>query len=140
MIFEASAIRFVHLSFEGPDAYSHAGGLAIRVTTLAHALAKAGALVDLYFVGDPQRAPVETTGGVTLHRWCQAISATAPAGVYDQDERKIEEFCLWLPQHLADVVSHDREVGRRTVMLAEDWHTAWPLIAIHDELNEIKKR
>ena len=134
VIFDETAIRFVHLSFEGPDAYSHAGGLAIRVTTLAKALAEAGALVDLYFVGDPLRASVETTDGVTLHRWCQAISATAPAGVYDQDERKIEELCRWLPQHIADLVSQDHEVGRRTVVLAEDWHTAWPLIAIHDEL------
>jgi glycosyltransferase involved in cell wall biosynthesis len=54
--------------------------------------------------------------------------------VYDDTERKIEDLCLWLPRHIADVVEDDLANGRRTVVLAEDWHTAWPLIAIHDEL------
>lgn len=48
-----SSVRFVHLSFEGRDHYSRAGGLAIRVTTLAAAMVSTGALIDLYFVGDP---------------------------------------------------------------------------------------
>ena len=69
-----------------------------------------------------------------MHRWCQAISADARDGVYDAEERKIEDLCIWLPGHLAEVVAADRAEGRRTVVLAEDWHTAWPLIAIHDEL------
>ncbi|MGD9705887.1 MAG: glycosyltransferase family 4 protein [Acidimicrobiia bacterium] len=129
-----SSTRFVHLSFEGPDRYSSAGGLAVRVTTLSHALAQAGAIVDLYFVGDPALPGVEQRDGVTLHRWCQAISASAPAGVYDEEERKIEDLCVWWPAHLARVIEEDHACGRRTVVLAEDWHTAWPLIALHDEL------
>lgn len=28
----------------------------------------------------------------------------------------------------------DRAEGRRTVILAEDWHMAWPPIAVHDHL------
>jgi glycosyltransferase involved in cell wall biosynthesis len=128
------SVRFVHLSFEGPDPYSRAGGLAIRVTTLAGAMAAAGALVDLYFVGDPALPGIEERDGVTLHRWCQAISAHAPSGVYDQEERKIEDLCIWLPAVLADVVAADRDAGRRTIALAEDWHMAWPLIAVHEQL------
>jgi hypothetical protein len=128
------SVRFVHLSFEGPDPYSRAGGLAIRVTTLAEAMAATGALVDLYFVGDPALSGIEERDGVTLHRWCQVISAQAPAGVYDQEERKIEDLCIWLPSVLADVVAADRHAGRRTIVLAEDWHMAWPLIAVHDQL------
>jgi glycosyltransferase involved in cell wall biosynthesis len=131
---DRSHLRFVHLSFEGPDRYSSAGGLAVRVTTLAHALARAGATVDLYFVGDPSLPGLEARDGVTLHRWCQAISTGAPGGVYDQEERKIEDLCIWWPAHLADVVADDHAAGRRTVVLAEDWHTAWPLVALHDEL------
>jgi glycosyltransferase involved in cell wall biosynthesis len=127
-------LHFVHLSFEGPDRYSRAGGLAERVTNLTRALAQDGHRVDLYFVGDPDRPGVELSGGVTLHRWCQAISAAARDGVYDAEERKIEDFCRWFPSHVADVVAADRAEDRRTVVLAEDWHTAWPLIAVHDEL------
>jgi glycosyltransferase involved in cell wall biosynthesis len=127
-------VRFVQLSFEGPDRYSAAGGLGVRVINLAQALARGGQHVDLYFVGDPDLPGVETVDGVTLRRWCQAISAHARGGVYDDEERKIEDLCRWLPSHLAEVVAADRAAGRRTVVLAEDWHMAWPLIAVHDEL------
>jgi glycosyltransferase involved in cell wall biosynthesis len=58
--------RFVHLSFEGPDPYSSAGGLAVRVTNLAEALSRSGDPVDLYFVGDPDLPGVEQRGDVTL--------------------------------------------------------------------------
>ena len=130
----ATPCRFVHLCFEGPDRYSSSGGLAVRVTNLARAIARRGDLVDLYFVGDPDLPGVEERNGVTLHRWCQSISAGARDGVYDAEERKIEDLCIWLPDHLAGVVAADRAAGRRTVVMAEDWHTAWPLIAVHEEL------
>lgn len=126
-------LQFVLLSFEGPDRYSSAGGLAVRVSNLASALAGRGWPVDLFFVGDPDRPGVEARDGVTLHRWCQAISARAPAGVYDAEEDKIADLCTWLPGHLADRVAAAAP-GTRTVVLAEDWHTAWPLVAVHDEL------
>ncbi len=106
----------------------------MRVTGLARALAASGFAVDLYFVGDPDLPGVEERDGVTLHRWCQAISAGARAGVYAAEEQKIEDFCVWLPDHMADVVAAEAAAGRRTVILAEDWHTAWPLIAVHEEL------
>jgi glycosyltransferase involved in cell wall biosynthesis len=126
--------RFVLVSFEGPDRYSAAGGLAVRVWNLARALAASGAGVDLFFVGDPDLPGVEERDGVTLHRWCQAISAVARHGLYDAEEEKIEDLCVWLPGHLADLVAAEAATGRRTVVLAEDWHTAWPLVAVHDEL------
>ena len=41
------------LSFEGPDHYARASGLATRMADLAQALAKAGYETQLWFVGDP---------------------------------------------------------------------------------------
>jgi arylsulfatase A-like enzyme len=35
-------VQFHLLTFEGPDPYAQAGGIASRVTGLAHALAEAG--------------------------------------------------------------------------------------------------
>lgn len=129
-------LRFVMIAFEGPDPYSHAGGLAVRVTNLAAALGETGAAVDLFFVGDPDRPPVESLGRVTLHRWCQPISAHAPAGVYDNEEGKVEDLCLSLPRAITDLVRHDRGRGIRTVVLGEEWQTAWPMVAIHEQLRD----
>ena len=131
---DLSSFHFIHLSFEGPDRYASAGGLAVRVANLSRAVAQRGAPVDLYFVGDPDLPGIEQRDGVTLHRWSQAISTGARDGVYDDEERKIEDWCIWLPGHLAGVVAADRAAGLRTVVFAEDWHTVWPLIAVHDEL------
>jgi hypothetical protein len=44
--------QFHVLSFEGPDAYTRAGGLAIRVTGLTRALADNGFETHLWFVGN----------------------------------------------------------------------------------------
>jgi len=46
-------MQFHLLSCEGPDAYACAGGLAIRMTGLCHALAEAEYETHLWFVGDP---------------------------------------------------------------------------------------
>ncbi|MGF1595468.1 MAG: glycosyltransferase family 4 protein [Acidimicrobiales bacterium] len=127
-------LDIIHLSFEGPDRYAHAGGLAVRVDTMARSLAGLGHRVDLYFVGEPTAPTVETVDGVTLHRWSQTLSATAPGGVYDGEEAKIADWCTSLPAHLAAVVAGNARRGRATVVLAEDWHTAWPLICLHEEL------
>lgn len=124
----------MHLCFEGPDRYSSSGGLAVRVTDLAQAIVRRRGPVDLYFVGDPDPPGVEERGGVTLHRWCQSSSDEAGDGVDDAEERKMEDLREWLPDHLAVVVAADQSERRRTVILAEDWHTAWPLIAVHEEL------
>jgi glycosyltransferase involved in cell wall biosynthesis len=130
----AAALHVIHLSFEGPDPYSRAGGLAVRVSTLDEAIAATGVPVDLYFVGDPSAAAIEHRRGVTLHRWCQSISAGAAGGVYEAEEDKIAELCTWWPRHVAERIMAHQELGVHTVVLAEDWHTAWPVIGLHDEL------
>ncbi len=76
------------LSFEGPDEYARAGGIASRVTGLAQGLADSGFDTHLWFVGDPHLAGQETREGVNLHRWCQWISSYHPGGVYDGEEVK----------------------------------------------------
>ena len=126
----------VLLSFEGPDRYSAAGGLAVRVSGLGEALAQAGYPVHLYFIGDPDLPGVETSGGIQLHRWSQAISAHARSGVYADQERKIEDLCVWLPDHIAALVEEGKNAGIATLVLAEEWQMGWPLVAIHDLLVE----
>ena len=59
------------LAFEGPDGYSRAGGIASRITGLAHALAAAGFETHLWFVGDPDLPGHETQDDLRLHRWCR---------------------------------------------------------------------
>jgi len=70
-------VRFVILSFEGPDPYARAGGLASRVHELSRSLASKGFETHLFFIGDPQRPghEVDASGRLHLHRWCQWISA-----------------------------------------------------------------
>jgi glycosyltransferase involved in cell wall biosynthesis len=130
----AANCQFLLVSFEGPDPYAAAGGLAVRVRWLSRALAARGFPTQLFFIGDPDLPGLEVQHGVHLHRWAQAISREARAGVYDAEERKIEDLCVWLPPHLGDVVAAGAAEGRTTVVLAEEWHTAWPLVAIDDLL------
>ena len=68
--------EFVILSFEGPDGYSLAGGLGVRVNHLSRTLADMGFTTHLIFVGDPNARGEEVRHGgrLTLHRWCQWIS------------------------------------------------------------------
>src|SRR5205807_7164817 len=79
---------FVILSFEGPDVYSRAGGLGVRVTGLSRALALMGYTTYLFFCGDPQLPGEEDLEGgkLRLRRWCQWISAQHRGGVYDGEE------------------------------------------------------
>jgi hypothetical protein len=53
MIFEPQRTVFAILSFEGPDVYSQAGGLGVRVKGLSRTLAQLGYQAYLYFCGDP---------------------------------------------------------------------------------------
>jgi hypothetical protein len=92
--------QFHILSFEGPDAYSRAGGIATRITGLAHALAGAGHDTHLWFVGDPTLPAREELGRLTLHRWCQWISRYHPAGVYDGEDGKLRDYAASLPPFL----------------------------------------
>jgi hypothetical protein len=92
---ESLARRQFHLlSFEGPDLYARAGGVATRVVGLAEALASRGFDTHLWFLGDPSLPGVEQRGRLTLHRWCQWISSYAPLGVYQKEDDKERDFSL----------------------------------------------
>ena len=61
---------FILISFEGPDAYSQAGGLGVRMAGLAETLAQSGFETHFFFIGDP-RLPGEERrldGKLILHR------------------------------------------------------------------------
>ena len=118
-------IQFHVLSFEGPDGYARAGGIASRVTGLTKALAGAGFDTHLWFVGDPELQGHECVEGVRLHRWCQWLSRHHRAGVYDGEELKRADYTASLPAYLTSEVlfPHLAKEGR-AVILAEEWHTA----------------
>jgi glycosyltransferase involved in cell wall biosynthesis/ribosome-associated translation inhibitor RaiA len=117
-------MQFHVLSFEGPDTYAFAGGLASRMTGLVHTLAEADYETHLWFVGDPDLPGHETLDGLQLHRWCQWISAHHPGGVYDGEEGKRADYAASLPPHLwQHVLMPHLQQGNRAVILAEEWHT-----------------
>jgi glycosyltransferase involved in cell wall biosynthesis len=118
-------VQFHVLSFEGPDLYARAGGLATRVQGLAQTLAELGYETHLWFIGDPALPGHESSQRLHLHRWCQWISEHHGSGVYDGEAGKQVDFSRSLPPMLfADhVLPHVRE-GGRAVVLAEEWHTA----------------
>ena len=117
--------QFHTLSFEGPDAYARAGGVASRITGLNEALAAHGFEAHLWFVGDPVLPGSEIWNGVHLHRWCQWISAFHPGGVYDGEENKQRDYATSLPPVLTErIVRFFRAGGGRVVVFAEEWHTA----------------
>lgn len=124
---------FVLLSFEGPDAYARVGGLGARVTELAAALAEAGHETHLFFVGSPEAAghEVSCNGKLHLHRWCQWISKHHPAGVYDGEEGKVNDWNTslpaWLERHLlAPCVA----AGTPVSVIGEEWQTSWCVVEI----------
>ena len=94
MTLSPDTAAFCLLSFEGPDRYAQAGGLGVRITHLAETLAQHGFETHLLFVGDPAAPGHESSldGRLTLHRWCQWISAYHPAGVYEGEEGKLQDF------------------------------------------------
>ena len=108
-------MQFHVLSFEGPDGYSRAGGIASRIEGLAQALAGLGFETHLWFVGDPALPGHESHGALHLHRWCQWISRYHPAGVYDGEEGKRNDFAGSLPPYLmGQVLRPHLARGRRT--------------------------
>jgi glycosyltransferase involved in cell wall biosynthesis len=112
------------LSFEGPDAYSEAGGLASRIKGLSNALVQAGFETHLWFVGDPHLPGYENRAGLHLHRWCQWISQYHPAGVYDGEEGKRADYASSLPPYLLTrVLSSALIKGEPFLVMAEEWHT-----------------
>ena len=137
MIFTADRTVFALLSFEGPDLYSQAGGLGVRVKGLSRSLARMGFDTHLYFCGDPDLSSEETqeAGKLHLHRWCQWISAQHRGGVYDGEEGKIRDWNASLPANLIEhVIAPAAAAGKNVVLLGEEWHTSWSMGLISNSL------
>src|SRR5689334_4272657 len=134
---------FVILSFEGPDIYSQAGGLGVRVTELADALAEEGYETHLIFVGDPDLPTTETrrNGKLHWHRWSQWISRYHPNGVYDGEDGKVQDFNQsvpwWVVQNIARPAAGQ---GKLLVVLAEEWQTAYAVCELSDQLHAANLR
>jgi glycosyltransferase involved in cell wall biosynthesis len=127
--------QFHLVSFEGPDGYARAGGLATRVDGLARALAAQGADTHVWFVGDPDLSGYERREGVHLHRWCQWISASHRGGVYDGEQAKIDDFAHSLPPYLLDqVLGPHLAEGGSAALLAEEWHTVGTVLNLASAL------
>jgi glycosyltransferase involved in cell wall biosynthesis len=137
MAFAPQQTVFVILSFEGPDVYSQAGGLGVRVKGLSRALAQIGFQTYLYFCGDPDLPGEESheSGRLIYRRWCQWISARHRGGVYDGEEEKIRDWNTSLPPSLIDnVIAPAVEAGRNVVVMGEEWHTSWSMNLISETL------
>lgn len=138
MIVRPDAVVFCLLSFEGPDRYSLAGGLGVRMSHLAEKLARLQFDTHLLFVGDPAAPGREQRldGHLTLHRWCQWISAYHPAGVYDGEEGKLNDFIASAPPFIIEeIIRPALAEGRVPVILAEEWHTAETVIRLRELLH-----
>ncbi len=121
----AGPLAFAIVSMEGPDQYSQAGGLGVRVTQLSLALAELGYRVGLFFVGDPALPERELHQGVELHRLAQEVSRNFPRGIYDGEEVKRDHLAATFPFELVrDWVVPVLESGLTPVVLFEEWHTA----------------
>ncbi|MDA8187309.1 MAG: glycosyltransferase [Dehalococcoidales bacterium] len=128
---------FVLMSFEGPDRYSLAGGLGVRIRHLSEALASSGYETHLLFIGDPNRQGCETRldGKLTLHRWCQWISKYYPDGVYQGEEEKLWDFKESAPSFLArEIVGPAVRQGRFVVIMGEEWQTTEAMCKLGDIL------
>jgi len=137
MIFTPDRTVFVVLSFEGPDLYSQAGGLGVRVKGLTRSLARRGYDTHLYFVGDPDLPGEETLeeGKLHHHRWGQWISSQHRGGVYDGEEGKIRDWNLSLPPSVIEnVIAPTVAAGSYVVVLGEEWHTSWSMSLVSDAL------
>jgi glycosyltransferase involved in cell wall biosynthesis len=138
-----SNTEFVILCFEGPDGYSNAGGLGVRISHLSAALARTGFSTHLFFIGDPRLAGEERRcgGKLILHRWCQWISSYHPNGVYDGEEGKVYDFNESIPRFvISNVVRPAIQGGKLVVVLAEEWQTAEALCRLHDRLGDLRLR
>ena len=125
-------MQFHILSFEGPDPYARAGGLATRVEGLTDTLASLGFETHLWFIGDPDEPGHEVRGNLHLHRWAQWVARYHPGGVYDGDSEKQSEYSSSLPPYLfrEHLLPHLRE-GGSAVVLAEEWQTADAILHLH---------
>ena len=137
MIFDPQKTVFALLSFEGPDQYSQAGGLGVRIKGLSRTLAQLGYQTHLFFCGDPDLPGEETHEAGRLHyrRWCQWISARHRDGVYDGEDEKIRDWNTSLPLSLINqVIAPAIADGRNVILMGEEWHTASSMNLISDSL------
>ena len=137
MRFEPEQTTFILLSFEGPDVYSQAGGLGVRVKELSRALAERGYDTHLFFVGDPTLAANESAvdGRLQLHRWSQWVSQHHLMGVYAGEDAKIADLNRSLPGVLLrDYIKPATEQGKSVVIMGEEWHLAHAMSLISDGL------
>ncbi len=128
---------FVILSFEGPDVYSQAGGLGVRVKGLSRTLARLGYETHLFFIGDPELPSEETheSGRLHYHRWCQWLSVFHRGGVYDGEEDKLRDWDRSVPSAVIDgIIAPAIESGRNVIVLAEEWQTAATMNLLSDSL------
>ncbi len=131
-------VEFVLLSFEGPDPYSKAGGLGVRVANLSYCLASQGFHTHLIYIGSPDLPGREEQleGRLQFYRWCQWISRYHPLGVYDGEEGKLVDFNNSAPPYIVEQIARPAiKQGRHLVVLAEEWHTAEALIRLSDQLH-----
>lgn len=133
----ADNATFVILSFEGPDRYSLAGGLGVRVADLSQSLAKAGFLTHLFFVGDPKASGQEIKDRLILHRWCQWISEYYPLGVYQGESDKLCDFNESIPAFVAEnIIKPAVMQDKIVVVLGEEWQTAEAICRLSDYLHQ----
>ena len=135
----AENIEFVLLSFEGPDRYSLAGGLGVRVDNLSVTLAEMGFPTHLFFIGDPELKgeEVRQKGKLILHRWCQWISRYYPNGVYEGENEKLYDFNESIPWFVKDkVIKPALAQGKLVVILGEEWQTSEAMCRLSDVLHK----
>jgi glycosyltransferase involved in cell wall biosynthesis len=134
---EPEQTTFILISFEGPDIYSQAGGLGVRVKELSRALAERGFETHLFFIGAPDLPAEESLldGRLTLHRWSQWISKFHPVGVYDGEDDKVADVNRSLPETLMTrFIKPAIARGNTVVVLGEEWHIAHLMTLISDAL------
>jgi glycosyltransferase involved in cell wall biosynthesis len=134
-------MQFHILSFEGPDPYSRAGGLASRVEGLSETLARLGFETHLWFIGAPELPGHEARGMLHLHRWAQWVSRYHPGGVYDGEWGKRSELARTLPPYLLqEVLLPHLSRGGRAAILAEEWQTTDAVMHLHWLLERVGRR
>ncbi|GEM_PF-861699 len=135
--------EFILLSFEGPDPYSLAGGLGVRVTHLSYTLAEAGFGTQLLFIGDPHLPSheIRSDGRLVLRRWSQWISTYYPMGVYEGENQKVADFSRSVPEFVVEHIIRPALARRKIpVVLAEEWQTAEAVCRLHELLRDVGMR
>ena len=130
---------FVLASFEGPDLYSQAGGLGVRMAGLAQTLADGGFETHLFFIGDPKLPGEEVlrAGKLVYHRWGQWISRNTPGGVYEGEDSKRQDMEKSLPPFVRDrLLLPALAAGRTPVILLEEWQTVKTALTIAEDLRK----